>query len=1023
MKHRNNLKKDLNTRKKLQKYMFEENPQPMWIYDLNTLDFLDVNEAAITKYGYSRDEFLNMTLKDIRPEEDISNLMHSIETTFSDYHQAGNCRHRKKNGEIIDVEITSHYTEYNNKPARHVLINDISEIKKAESKLSHLASNAKDLLPAAEALRESEERFRIALKSSPIVVFQQDPDLRYTWIHNSHPGFIPETVLGKTDEQLLPTEDAARMTELKQSVLDTGKGKRAVVRTTIGGTPFYYDLTVEPLFDARGNLKGITCASLDITERKLTEENLLASETRYRRLFESAKEGILILDADTGMIVDVNPFLIKLLGYTITEFHRKKIWEVGFFKDVIANKAYLLELQQKGYIRHEDMPLETSDGLTIYVEFISNVYLVNHQKVIQCNIRDISEQKQAEEKLRESESRYRKIYEDGANGMVMVGKDFKFIMANRTFCQLVGYREEELQQLTFVDITHPDDSTKDIPHVKKMIAGEIDVYRTEKRFINKNGQTIWAQLTISPFYDSKGQFLYNLAIIVNITERKKAEMQLVESESLLSRSQEIAHIGSWKLDLTSNNLYWSDEVYRIFGCKPQEFTATYEAFLDFIHPDDRMAVDAAYSGSLREGTDSYEIEHRIVRQGTGEIRHVHERCVHVRDDAGVIIQSIGMVQDITERKQSEEKLKLLNRAIEASSVAVEITDAEGNINYVNPFFTELTGYSYQEVLGKNPRFLKSGNHPKTFYEKLWNTILSGREWTGEFQNKKKNGELYWEKAVISPILNSKGAITHFVAIKNDITEKKKAEREIIELNQELEKRVESRTAQLTEVNKELEAFTYSVSHDLRGPLRAINGFAEILVEDYADLLPEEAKRTCFVIRNNAIKMGKLINELLKLSRLSKQEMLFTNIDMNVLADTVFEEVTTIEQKNRILFNRGNLENCYGDGTLIKQVLVNLISNAVKYTGKTEKPVIEIKSEVSDGNIIYTISDNGAGFDMNYADKLFTVFQRLHSEKEFDGTGVGLAIVHRIINRHEGKVWANGTEGKGAEFYFSLPKCQ
>ncbi|WP_028572096.1 response regulator [Desulfonatronum lacustre] len=258
---------------------------------------------------------------------------------------------------------------------------------------------------------------------------------------------------------------------------------------------------------------------------------------------------------------------------------------------------------------------------------------------------------------------------------------------------------------------------------------------------------------------------------------RRSDMRLRESEALLSRSQRLAQLGSWTLDLNTTQLTWSDEVYRIFGCEPQEFAATYEAFLDFVHPDDRAAVDEAYSGSLREGRDSYEIEHRVVRKDTGEVRHVQERCVHERGVTGSIIRSIGMVHDITDRKRAEERFRMLSRAVEQSPASIVLTDLEGTIEYVNPAFSKVTGYALEEVIGQNPRVLKSSDKSPEEYRGMWEALTSGKEWRGEFKNIRKNGEVYWESASISPIFDERGRTTHYIAVKEDITSRKRIEQQ------------------------------------------------------------------------------------------------------------------------------------------------------------------------------------------------------------------------------------------------------
>jgi signal transduction histidine kinase len=247
---------------------------------------------------------------------------------------------------------------------------------------------------------------------------------------------------------------------------------------------------------------------------------------------------------------------------------------------------------------------------------------------------------------------------------------------------------------------------------------------------------------------------------------------------------------------------------------------------------------------------------------------------------------------------------------------------------------------------------------------------------------------------------------------------KEEKEKIKQLNEELEQKVILRTAELAAINKELDSFSYSVSHDLRAPLRAMNGYAVMLTEDYGDKLDADGRRIVQTIRDNAGRMGRLIDDLLSFSKLGKTEIKRGIVDMNELTESVlFDLKKSLPHKAKINISR--LRQVPGDYNLMRQTMYNLISNAVKYSSKKNNPEIEISSEEKNGEIIFSVKDNGAGFDMQYADKLFGVFQRLHSQEEFDGTGVGLAIVHRIISKHNGKVWAEGKVDEGARFYFSL----
>jgi light-regulated signal transduction histidine kinase (bacteriophytochrome) len=285
------------------------------------------------------------------------------------------------------------------------------------------------------------------------------------------------------------------------------------------------------------------------------------------------------------------------------------------------------------------------------------------------------------------------------------------------------------------------------------------------------------------------------------------------------------------------------------------------------------------------------------------------------------------------------------------------------------------------------------------------------------------GDEFWVNTSKIPLRDAEGNIRGVLGTYEDITERRKAEEEIRTLNAELEQRVAQRTAQLEAANKELEAFSFSVSHDLRAPLRAIDGFTRALEEDYGKTLDEEGRRLCVIIRRNTRHMYDLIDDLLALSRLNRTAMEHLATDTTSMVQSVYQELTTPEDRARIDFHVGSLPKVTADPILLRQVWTNLISNAVKFSAKRDRAQIAVDCRNEGEEDVFSIRDNGAGFDMQFADRLFGVFQRLHNSSEFEGTGVGLAIVQRIVHRHGGRVWARGEPERGATFCFSLPRIK
>lgn len=387
------------------------------------------------------------------------------------------------------------------------------------------------------------------------------------------------------------------------------------------------------------------------------------------------------------------------------------------------------------------------------------------------------------------------------------------------------------------------------------------------------------------------------------------------------------------------------------------------------------------------------------------------------------------------------------------------TGPDKNFLYCSPSCFIMTGYTADEFAAK-PTLLTDIIHPDDLVWVKEHMNFADKELPGhiDFRIVHKSGTEKWIGHSCVPIYNSDGVFLGTRGSNRDITPQKVAEKKLLdskeeikklldvtensrlallsvvedqkvasdrlyELNVELERRVEERTSQLAEANKELEAFSYSISHDLRAPLRGVSGFAGILNEDFGEQLGEDGRKLCKTIIENAHSMGRLIEDLLSFSRLSRKEIVKSQILMGTLIHSIYYEITNEVQREKIKFEVGEICDCVGDPSLIRQVLSNLLSNAVKYTSKKESPLIKVSCSKVENKIIYTFTDNGAGFDMKYYGKLFGVFQRLHSSSEFEGTGAGLAIVQRIINRHGGEVGAEGEIEKGAKFWFSLPKIK
>ncbi len=637
-------------------------------------------------------------------------------------------------------------------------------------------------------------------------------------------------------------------------------------------------------------------------------------------------------------------------------------------------------------------------------------------------VEQIAARTRTERALRQSEARNAAILNGALDCIVTMDHMGRILDFNPAAEATFGVRREDVLGRELAEVMIPPDLRSRHRHglAHYLATGESPILnkRIEITASRPSGEEFPIELSV--IRDSSSDPPIFTGFLRDITERKRAEEALHLSER---RFRALIEHGSDAIALTRADgtvAYASPSATRILGYSPAELVGQVASV--FVHPDDRGDVAKVYA-ELREHPERSIHQEVRVRHKDGSWRWIEAVRTNLLADPSVQAL-VSNFRDVTERRQAEDGLRRLAAIVEDSDDAIVSKTLDGTILTWNSGAERIYGYSAEEIVGRSVTILVPAERSDEVPDILGRAGRGERTTHFETVRVRKDGTPIDVALTISPIKDAAGKIVGASVIGRDITERVRTEMEIRALNRDLEHRVRQRTAELQAANKELEAFVYTVAHDLRSPLITLNGFSQMLLEDHLAALPDEAHRLVLQIVSSAKRMSSLIDELLAFSRLGRQPIAQQPVAPADVARQALSELNGASGGGRAAVRVSDLPPCQADPALLKQVFVNLLSNALKFSRNRKGAVVEVgwRRDLDDStHHAYFVSDNGVGFDMRYADKLFRVFQRLHRIEEYEGTGVGLAIVQRIIDRHGGRVWAESAPNKGATFYFTLPR--
>jgi PAS domain S-box-containing protein len=764
------------------------------------------------------------------------------------------------------------------------------------------------------------------------------------------------------------------------------------------------------IFNIEGNLIAIEGFISDINDRKVAEFALHQSEEIFNHFMKFSPVYVFFKDENIRSL-RLSQNYEQMLGLPMSELLGKNMDEL--FPSDFAKKMILDDQQ---ILREEkEIVVEEEFNGRNYMTIKFPVKIDGKPTYLAGFTMDITDRKRMEEALRASEHLFQTLAENSSVGIFRTDAQGMTTYVNPMWCKLAGMDSGQALGLGWLNSVHPDDRASILEDWEKASAEHV-MANAEYRFIHPDGKIVWVKGQAVSELNGQGKLVGYIGSITDISESIQATETLHDANKLLRTIIDNIPDAVYMKDIEGRKVIANKADVENCGCNYEEELVGKNDFDMFPNEiaskfweDDQQV--------LKAGITVLQREEKLINF-KNKVKWLITSKIPLNDKNGKIVGLVGIGHDITRRKIAEDEMLKLTKAITQSPISIVITDSAGNIEYVNPKFSEITGYSFEEVIGKNPRLLKSGAQTSEFYVEMWQTILAGNDWNAEFRNKKKNGDLYWENVNISPVLNEKGEIMNFIAIKEDITEKKKILEELISAKEKAE-----------ESDKLKSSFLANMSHEIRTPLNSILGFSNFLTSE-DDLTSKEKTEFSNIINKSAESLLQIINDIIDISSLETGQLktFFTNLQVN----SILRSLHTVFSLKLIEINKSHLFltllqkediTVFADENRFIQVITNLLNNSIKFTVRGE--ICFGVESIEEEKVLFIVSDTGIGIKPEVQDTIFERFRQGEEDtnRTFGGNGLGLSIVKNLVGLMGGEISLESEVGKGSKFRFWLPRKQ